>query len=273
MKIHYKYPKADNLLILGTMAKLMYEENPILDESETMILHAIKRSSPTYAELSNSEIGERLSGLDENQLLGLANNIKGIYHELQFIEIENSDGDSITASLYPETNHKGFDVMLTDEITGEVIDVQLKATDSTSYVQAWHDEYQDGEILVTEEIAEKMNLKTSGISNDEITVEVDDFMDKLIESSETDEFWEYIPHLSAISIAIAGSQLFYRYKKGEIDFSTFKSKFIKLTGIKISKFALISGALMIPGVNIVVGAGLLFATLTASGNLAKRVLG
>ena len=29
--------------------------------------------------------------MDEDQLLGLSNNIKGILHEIQFVEIENND--------------------------------------------------------------------------------------------------------------------------------------------------------------------------------------
>ena len=269
-KINYKDFKFDNLLILSTIAKVAYEENPILSDKEELVLHAIKRANPDFSNHSTSEIGEKLSEFDENQLLGFSNNVKGIMHELQFIEIENEDGDNITASIFPDTNHKGFDIMLTDEDTGEIVEVQLKATDSTSYINDWFDEYPEGEIFVTEEIAEKMNLQSSGVSNQKITAETDEYVDKIIDSSETDEFWEYLPYLPTISIAIAGFALFMRYKNSLIDFKTFKRKFIKLTGIKVAKFAVIAGLMAIPVVNVVTGATVLFLTLNSYGKLAKR---
>ena len=270
MKVSYKDLKFDNVLILGTIAKVAYENNPSFSDDEELVLHSIKRASPEFNNLTISEIGDRLSEFNEDQLLGFSNNVKGILHELQFIEIENEDNDSITASIFPETNHIGTDIMLTDEDTGEIIEVQLKATDSTSYINEWFDDYPDGEILVTEEIAEKMNLKTSGISNEKLTTETDEFIDKLIESSDEDEFWKYLLFLPTISIAIAGFALFLRYRKSEIMFKTFKNKFIKLTGIKIAKFSIISALMAIPGLNIITGATVLFLTLNSYGNLIKR---
>ena len=269
-KINYKDFKFDNILILSTIAKVAYEDNPILSDKEELVLHAIKRANPDFNNYSISEIGGKLSEFDENQLLGFSNNVKGILHELQFIEIENEDGDNITASIFPDTNHKGFDIMLTDEDTGEIVEIQLKATDTSSYINDWFEEYPEGEIFVTEEIAEKMNLQSSGVSNQKITAETDEFVDKIIDSSDNDEFWEHLPYLPTISIAIAGFALFMRYKNSLIDFKTFKRKFIKLTGIKVAKFAVIAGLMAIPVVNVVTGATVLFLTLNSYGKLAKR---
>lgn len=270
-EIRYKDVPVDNSLILGTIAKLIYDNHASFSEDENLILHAIKRSNFSFADLSPEEIGEVLSGYDEDQLLGFSNNVKGILHELQYVEIVNTDDSHYTASLFPDTNHEGFDIMMTDHETGEIVKIQLKATDSTSYVNAWIDEYPDGEILVTQEIAEKMDLETTGISNDELTVSVNDFVDKLVESSDTDDFWDYMPYLPAISIAIAGSALFFRYRKGDMDFTTFRTKFLKLTGLKIVKFSIILTLLMIPGVNIVTGAGILFMTMVKSNELLRKV--
>lgn len=207
-KVKYKNLNPDKTLVLGTIAKILEERYPILSKEETLILHAIKRSSDKFADLDVAEIGDIISEYDEQQLLGFANNVKGIAHELQFIEIENGNGDSITASIFPDTNHKGMDIMFTDEETGEVVEVQLKATDSVSYVNDWLEKYPNGEILVTEEIAEKMDLKSTGISNEELTANVNDFIDKVIESSDDAEFWQYIPYISSISIAISGYCLY-----------------------------------------------------------------
>ena len=269
-KINYKNFNFDNTLILATIAKVAYENNPSFSDDEELILHSIKRANQEFSNLSTSEIGTILSHYDEDQMLGFANNVKGILHELQFIEIENEDGDNFTASIFPDTNHKGTDVMLTDEETGEIIEVQLKATENSSYINEWFEEYPEGEILVTEEIADKMNLNSSGISNEKLTVETEEFVNKIIESSDEDEFWEYLPFLPTISIAIAGFALFLRYRKSEIDFKTFKNKFIKLTGIKVAKFSIIAALMAIPGLNVITGATILFLTLNTYGKLLKR---
>lgn len=269
-KINYKNFNFDNTLILATIAKVAYGNNPSFSDDEELILHSIKRANQEFSNLSTSEIGTTLSQYDEDQMLGFANNVKGILHELQFIEIENEDGDNFTASIFPDTNHKGTDVMLTDEESGDIIEVQLKATESSSYINEWFEEYPEGEILVTEEIADKMNLNSSGISNEKLTVETEEFVNKMIESSDEDEFWEYLPFLPTISIAIAGYALFLRYRKSEIDFKTFKNKFIKLTGIKVAKFSIIAALMAIPGLNIITGATILFLTLNTYGRLLKR---
>ena len=70
--------------------------------------------------------------------------------------------------------------MMTNSETGDQWDLQLKTTDSKSYIREWQ-QNNDGEILVSEEIAEKMNLDTTGISNKDVTVRTEDFIDKLKE--------------------------------------------------------------------------------------------
>ncbi len=61
-----------------------------------------------------------VSGLSDAQLDGLISNIKGIYHELLFVAAENADGDAYSAALFEETNYPGADVLITNELTGEV---------------------------------------------------------------------------------------------------------------------------------------------------------
>ena len=71
------------------------------------------------------------------QLRGLANNIKGIYHELLFVKEFNDTHTDMQAELYPSTSHPGSDVMIRDTETGEVLrEIQLKATDNLHYVRS-----------------------------------------------------------------------------------------------------------------------------------------
>lgn len=268
--IKYIKKEFDNVLIISTLAKIAYDRFDSLSEKENYILQALKRTNSSLKNKTNEEIGEYLQGLDENQLLGLSNNVKGILHEIQFVEIENNDGDSITASIFENSNHQNTDILLTDNNTGDITEIQLKATDSSSYVQDWIENHPDGEILITEELAKKMNLETSGLSNEELTTDVHDFVDKLIEIDENNEFWDYIPALPAISVAISSFYLFKMYSKNKISLNTLKIKFIKLTGMKVAKFTIIAGLMMIPIINVIVGAGILFKLLYGAGTLTNK---
>ncbi|OAD39455.1 hypothetical protein [Polaribacter atrinae] len=268
--IKYLKKEFDNILIVTTLAKIAYGSPESLTENENYILEALKRANHNLKNQTTAEISTYLQDFDENQLIGLSNNVKGILHEIQFVEIENNDGDSITASMFTNSNHQNTDILLTDNITGEITEIQLKATDNSSYVQDWIDNHQEGEILITEELAVKMELETSGISNEELTTDVHDFVDKLIELDENDELWDYIPTLPAISVAISSFYLFKLYRENKITLNTLKIKFIKLTGMKVMKFTIIAGLMMIPVINVIVGAGILFKLLYGAGTLANK---
>ena len=268
--IKYIKKEFDNILIVSTLAKIAFENSESLTENESYILQALKRANPNLENQTTEEISEYLLGFDDNQILGLSNNVKGILHEIQFIEIENNDGDSFTALMFADSNHQNTDILLTDNNTGEITEIQLKATDNSSYVQDWIDNHQEGEILITEELAEKMDLETSGISNEELTTDVHNFVDKLIELDENDELWDYIPTLPAISILISSFYLFKLYRENKIALNTLKIKFIKLTGLKVAKFTIIAGLMMIPVINVIVGAGILFKLLYGAGTLANK---
>lgn len=268
--IKYVKKEFDNILIVSTLAKIAYGNSTSLNVDESYVLQALKRANPNLENQTTEEISEYLKNFDENQLLGLSNNVKGILHEIQFVEIENSDGDNFTASMFADSNHKNTDILLSNNNTGEISEIQLKATDSSSYVQDWIENNEDGEILITKELAEKMNLETSGISNKELTTDVNQFVDKLIELDENDELWDYIPTLPAISIAISSFYLFKLYRENKITLNTLKIKFIKLTGMKIAKFTIIAGLMMIPVINVIVGTGILFKLLYGTGKIANK---
>ena len=47
--------------------------------------------------------------MSDEQLVGVVSNVKGILHEMEYVRLENTDGDSISAAMFPDTNHKGFE--------------------------------------------------------------------------------------------------------------------------------------------------------------------
>ena len=223
-------------------------------EQDQAVLAAFRRYSGETQDIDS--VRDYLNALSENQIAGVVSNVKGILHEMEFVSLENSDGDSVTATMFPETNHKGFDVVLNDYETGESWEIQLKTTDNTDYVKEWMDKYPDGEILVSEEIASELSLSSSGFSNEELTVRVKTFVDALISGGTNVSVWTLFPALSLLSISLVVIELHKRFRSGEITMEEFKSMSLRATGIKAGKFAILLAALNIPVVNVVVGAGL-----------------
>jgi uncharacterized protein (DUF697 family) len=270
--ISFLKTKHDDMAIIASLINL--QNNNILNEIDEVVFAAFQRYSPKTNTLE--EISNHLKGMDENQLTGVTSNVKGILHEMEFVKLENNDGDNISAALFPDTNHKGFDATLTDLNTGEVVDqIQLKATDSVTYVEEWIEKYPDEDIIVTEEIASKLNLQSSGISNEDLTVKVEDFIDNIVSIKSNDNIWSYFPYLSLFTISLVIYNLHKRFKNGKISKEEFTSYAFLISGIKVSRLILISTLLSIPIINVVTGTILisnLILSLNSSFSSKKRTM-
>ena len=261
----------DETAILATLGKLAFSPEPTLVEQDYAVLAALRRSSDEW-ELSVSDTAARLSTYDEDQISGLVNNVKGILHEMEFQRLENEDGDSVVAALFPDTNHRTVDVELVDEKTGNSWEIQLKATDDLSAIGSWIDSNPDAEILVTEELSERMGLPSSGLSNEDLTMRVEDFVDRMIEIGDDvdDTLWNYFPPLVAASAGLIVFELWRRYRIGVISFEEFKALSFKTLGVKSAKYGAIFAALAVPGLNVVVGAYLLGSLIFAVNGLVGK---
>lgn len=264
--------KFDEAAILSVFGKIAFSSEAQLTEEDYSVLAALRRSSDDW-KLSIEDTAMRLSTYSEDAISGLVNNVKGILHEMEFQEIENSDGDSVFAALYPDTNHKSVDIEMTDRNSNETWSVQLKATDDVSYINSWIESNENTEILITEELAEKMGLDSSGVSNQEITVRVEDFVDRVknLYLEEGDSAWEYFPPLLAASIGIVVFEYWRQYRSGKLSKSEFKFLTLSTLGIKSAKYVTIFSLLLVPGLNIVVGSYLLGSLIFGATNaLATR---
>ena len=259
----------DELLIIGAFIDI--KNGFVTTETNQAVLAAFRRYSSETQDLES--VRTYLDALSEEQITGVVSSVKGILHEMEFVRMENADGDSITAAMFPETNHKGFDVVLIDSSTGDSWEIQLKTTDNQEYVQEWLNKYPDGEILLSEEIALEMELESSGFSNQELTLRVEDFVDHLISKELSSSIWDLFPTLSLLSVTFVLCELHKRYQSGKISESEFKEMALKATGIKVAKFALLMGIMCIPVVNVVVGTALVakvLYSLTSSANLLSK---
>lgn len=268
--VHYIRRNFDEAAILAVAAKLAFEENPDFSESELATIAAMQRAHPQAGD-STEELGSWLSAMNDDQIQGVVNNTKGVLHEMEFVRLENDDGDAIHAALYGSTNHPGTDVQFVDIDSGETWSAQLKATDDASYVQDWIDSHPDGEILVTSELAARMDLSPSGLSNEHLTARTEDVVNQLLEAGSESDLWDYFPALTVASIALVVWELWTRHCKGEISLSQFKWMSAKVTGMKAGKIALLTVAMMIPGLNVVTGAALVASLLFSAANTVKVV--
>ncbi len=122
---------------------------------------------------SIGEIESYLNQYDSEQIKGVMQGAKGHVAETVYVNNENSDGDEIFAELHEEPNHEGSDVLLHNQETGEISEVQIKATDNPSYVRSAMEEYPNIEVKATDEVAEKLRLDSIGISDQELEAEVE----------------------------------------------------------------------------------------------------
>ena len=240
-----------------------------LTSNESIILAALRRSAKKFEDASVEEIGEILDSYDENQIPGLVNNVKGILFELEFVEIENNDGDSIFAYQFEQTNYPTYDIQLIDEQTGAIEEIQLKATSSASYVKNWMDEHGEN-IVVTDEVAEELGLDVVGINNEELEVRVEDFIDKMKDVDEN-SITPMLGNIGTISLAISLVFLVKKWMSGEIKREEFLKTSALITGKKVVKFSIIAMALTIPGINFITAVGLATSLIVQGKRTFDRV--
>ncbi|MCP3032915.1 hypothetical protein LF817_16440 [Halobacillus sp. A1] len=245
---------------IATALGHFYTQGKDIDmEQHGYVIEALKKSNSSLQDANLDDLHSYVQSLDEDQLPGLASNVKGIAHEIYYVEAENDNGDTVQAFMFEDTNHEDYDIVVNND-DGTSTSFQLKATDSTSYANDAIEGVGADQVILTEELAEKMGVKSSGITNEQLTADVEYTVDQLLEDQ---SLWGYIPYLSAWSIALIGASLTKRYIKKQIDKKTYVQFMTIYCGAKLSKVTIIIAALSIPGINIVAGA-LLFLKLGIS---------
>lgn len=266
--VRYIRTNLEEPLILASLGKIGFSGTDNLTDADQAVLAAFRRSSTELHEASPPEVGVYLRNLDEEALPGIVSNTKGILHEMQFVELENEDGDGVYASIFGETNHPGTDVQFIDADSGQTWEVQLKATDSASYASDWIESHPDGEILVTNELAERTRLDSSGFSNHELTADVENLVDKMI--AEDPSIWDDFPIITTLTLANILWALWQRYQDGEMGWERFKYLAARASGIKVAKIAILSGFLAVPVVGQTTSALLVAKFLLGSRDALAR---
>ena len=170
-------------IISGVIYALL--SRTVIDETrENLIaIEALRRVKNEWAEASLDDLSEDLSQYSAESMKGIANNAKGIYHELLFVDDYNGSHTDTRAEIFGATNYPGADVKIISIETTEVVEeFQLKSGQSKSLVNEHFEKYPDIDVLSTEEISQGAHWDSTGISNDQITAEMNLLLEGLGES-------------------------------------------------------------------------------------------
>jgi len=117
------------------------------------VYDALRKVNSNFSELTDREIWWETLWMSPESLAGLANLAKGAYFE-QLV------ADDTGGELFEHFNHKDTDIVI------DGVEVQLKATDSVSYVNSVDSNIT---VMATSEVADKTDAIDSGISNSDLT--------------------------------------------------------------------------------------------------------
>ena len=105
---------------------------------------------------------------------------------------------------------------------------------------------------MTDELANQTGLESSGLSNEELTGDVQDFVDKMVEDDAS--ILDHLPIITTLTLANILWARWQRYQEGAIDWERFKYLAVRASGIKVAKIAILSTLLAIPVVGQAAGA-------------------
>jgi hypothetical protein len=128
------------------------------------VFDAIRRGYNDLENSSNDEIYDYFQEIELESLSHHVSHIKGILFEQEYVQ--KLDMEGIDAEMFEATNHPLTDIAIFEN--GEIVnELQLKATESVSYINATLAENPDIMIVATTEVANAIDsdmVIDSGIS-------------------------------------------------------------------------------------------------------------
>jgi len=164
----------DLTVVAANLSPQIFWEDETLDP---LVLRALNETNPTFDLTS-------LSSYSDEQMLGVLNSTKGKYFEYLVEDRLNAGeivGDVVLpdgyhAAVAPNLTQPGWDIQIFDQHGGVADYLQLKATNSISYIHETLERYPDITVLGTSEIADKANglILDSNITEQELTEQISD---------------------------------------------------------------------------------------------------
>lgn len=267
--IHYLIKQVDVLSISSNLAKLAFlHSSEPLHIQQHILLAAIKLLHPALQSFSLNQIQEVLQALDEQQFVDWVSKLKAMLYEMQCLRLSNAEGDQIYAFyLKPLDIHSTRTVLITDIDTAESFNIQLQTEnfkqtpalfkfDRDAYSPAnVMNQHAENPLILAQELQQKIQHQSEDLNNKSLSQSVETAMDLWINAKDPhdQDFWAYFPVVSVASVSLAIFDLYQRYQNQEISWSEFKWMSAKISGLKLSKIALIGLLLGLPVVGQVTG--------------------
>jgi hypothetical protein len=142
----------DNVSVLTVLLIVKYREYTLLDSPAARVVYrALLRSTNDLGpDATLEEASTYLERYSAEQMLGIANNVKGIAFEILMTDAENLDGDDTRAVLSEHTNTETVDAIYVDECSGEITSVQFKATADPGVAERFHEQHPAVEVIAAD---------------------------------------------------------------------------------------------------------------------------
>lgn len=133
--------------------------------SSNAVFDSVRRGYNELETAKNAEIIDYFANVEPDALVGHISNIKGIVFEQEVVNAINEQG--LDAMMFEATNHPVSDIALMSD--GDIaLEMQLKATDSASYINETLAQHPDIPIITTSEVADGFDsamVIDSGLDN------------------------------------------------------------------------------------------------------------
>ena len=174
-KLKQKYKYADACILGGLTAYEMKHSVGVPQDIQTAYQLA-------YPDLSSntSFLDAWASFNDYEQRLGFVNGVKGKLFEVKYVDHINATlEDGYVAELASSSTQSGWDIKVTGPDQEYVELIQLKATQSLSYVENAIQKYPEIDVVTLEDFEGQLsqisgNITASNISNTELTSEINE---------------------------------------------------------------------------------------------------
>ena len=205
--------------VLGGVFYALMTRHALDDSVESqLVLAALRRFKSDLSGASEGELGDYLRELPESSLRPVAESVKGIYHELLWVEKYNATHTSTYAEIFPDTNHPGADVMVRDAKTHAVMqELQLKAVGTNAPIAEHMERYPDVPVAATDEVARRMaddGLIHSGFANESLREKMHSDFAAIHEHTVSNRAAD----AALLSLGIASSQELFEMLRGERQF-------------------------------------------------------
>lgn len=167
----YRAYRSTTLLDCAAAASGLTVDQVTAQHADPLVSKAIAATNPTF---------DPNATYSDEELLGITNTAKGKYFEYLVAEKLNS-GQSVGDVVLPDNYHvqladsmvqPGWDMKILDPDGQESAYLQLKATDSASYIHHALERYPDIKIMATSEVATSMDgdhmILNTGISENDL---------------------------------------------------------------------------------------------------------